>query len=121
MTRPALTEKLGKFNSFFGEPAPKTEVGVDMNQEKEYSRLFSHMEVSIQIFRTGISPSTLQKSVFVHFLACILGLLIGDSVFSSDLWNLCKNRGVLMRKLKSAIFSLFEVDGMVLWRSRGCY
>ena len=38
MTRPALTEKLGKFNSFFGEPAPKTEVGVDMNQEKEYSR-----------------------------------------------------------------------------------
>ena len=38
MTRPALTEKLEKFNLFFGEPAPKTEVGVDMNQENEYTR-----------------------------------------------------------------------------------
>ena len=38
MTRPALTERVGKFNLFFGESAPKTEVGVDMNQEKEYSR-----------------------------------------------------------------------------------
>ena len=46
MTRPVLTEKLGKFNLFFGGPAPKTEVGVDMNQEKEYSRSFSQMEVS---------------------------------------------------------------------------
>ena len=79
------------------------------------------MRVSIQIFRTDISPSTLQKSVFLHFLAGILGLLIGDSVFSSDLWNFCKNRGVVMRKVKRAILSLFEVDGMVLWRSRGCY
>ena len=79
------------------------------------------MEVYIQIFRMDISLSTLQKSIFSHFLACILGLLIADSVFSFDFWNFCKNRGVVMRKLKSAIFSLFEVDEMVLWRSRGCY
>ena len=79
------------------------------------------MKVYIQIFRVDISLSTLQKSIFSHFLACILGLLIADGLDSSDLRNFCKNRGVVMRKLKSAIFSLFEVDGMVLWRSRGCY
>ena len=27
MTRPVITEKLGKFNLFFGGPAPKTEPG----------------------------------------------------------------------------------------------
>ena len=55
MTRTVLTEKLGKFDIFFGDPAPKTEVGVHITRRMNIPQE-GHQEI---IFTYGSEHSNI--------------------------------------------------------------